>query len=99
MNEKLNATPRDWSKFDAHVITAEEYEELPELTDEQLDKADLYDGGKLIRRGRPKADRTKKAVTIRYSPEVIEAFKATGRGWQTRIDNALKDWLREHPAA
>ncbi|VUZ27870.1 Uncharacterised protein, partial [uncultured Comamonas sp.] len=35
-------------------------------------------------------------TTIRLSPEVMAAFKATGAGWQTRIDEALKDWLRTH---
>ncbi|MBS0467855.1 MAG: BrnA antitoxin family protein [Proteobacteria bacterium] len=46
-------------------------------------------------RGPQKAP-TKQATTIRLSPEVMEAFKATGAGWQTRIDAALKDWLRTH---
>lgn len=52
--------------------------------------------------GRPvgsiKADR-KVATTIRLSPEVSSAFRATGHGWQTRIDAALKDWLRTHSPA
>ena len=47
-------------------------------------------------RGSQKAP-TKKATTIRLSPEVMDAFRATGSGWQTRIDAALKDWLRTHP--
>ena len=38
----------------------------------------------------------KHATTIRLSPDVMAAFKATGAGWQTRIDAALKDWLRTH---
>lgn len=46
-------------------------------------------------RGPQKAP-TKQATTIRLSPEVMAAFKAIGAGWQTRIDNALKDWLRTH---
>ena len=46
-------------------------------------------------RGPQKAP-TKQATTIRLSPEVMAAFKATGPGWQTRIDAALKDWLRTH---
>lgn len=46
-------------------------------------------------RGPQKAP-TKESTTIRLSPEVMEAFKATGKGWQTRIDDALKDWLRTH---
>ena len=47
-------------------------------------------------RGPQKAP-TKQATTIRLSPDVMTAFKATGTGWQTRIDSALKDWLRTHP--
>lgn len=46
-------------------------------------------------RGPQKAP-TKQATTIRLSPEVMAAFKATGAGWQTRIDDALKDWLKSH---
>ena len=38
-------------------------------------------------------------TTIRLSPEVSSAFRATGDGWQTRIDAALKDWLRTHSAS
>lgn len=39
---------------------------------------------------------TKQSVSIRYSPEVIEYFKATGAGWQTRINEALRDWVETH---
>ncbi len=46
-------------------------------------------------RGLQKAP-TKIPTTIRLSPEVSAAFRATGPGWQTRIDNALKDWLKSH---
>lgn len=46
-------------------------------------------------RGAQKAA-TKVATTIRLSPEVSAAFRASGPGWQTRIDEALKDWLRTH---
>ena len=38
----------------------------------------------------------KVSTTIRLSPDVIEAFRSVGDGWQTRIDAALKDWLRTH---
>ena len=61
---------------------------------------EVYEGLTRIRRkrgerGAQKAP-TKEPTTIRLSPEVMAAFKATGAGWQTRIDNALKDWLRTH---
>ena len=49
-------------------------------------------------RGPQKAP-TKVAVTVRYSPDVLAAFKATGAGWQTRMDAALKDWLKTHSPA
>lgn len=50
-------------------------------------------------RGRPKAEVTKERITIRLSPEVLQSFRATGDGWQTRIDAALKDWLKTHSPA
>jgi uncharacterized protein (DUF4415 family) len=49
------------------------------------------------RRGRQKAP-TKQRTTIRLSPDVLQRFRATGRGWQGRIDRALREWLNAHPA-
>jgi len=53
------------------------------------------------RAGRPvgslKED-AKQAVTMRYSPDVLRAFRATGPGWQRRMNDALRDWLRTHSA-
>jgi uncharacterized protein (DUF4415 family) len=46
-------------------------------------------------RGPQKAP-TKVSTTIRLSPDVVQAFRATGDGWQTRVDAALKDWLKTH---
>jgi uncharacterized protein (DUF4415 family) len=46
--------------------------------------------------GRPALESTKVSTTIRLSPEVIENFKAAGDGWQTRIDLALKDWIKNN---
>lgn len=51
---------------------------------------------KLKPRGRPVAETTKERITIRLSPDVVDKFRATGPGWQTRVDAALTDWLREH---
>ncbi|EIC30334.1 MULTISPECIES: BrnA antitoxin family protein [Methylomicrobium] len=39
---------------------------------------------------------TKEQVAIRFDADVLAAFRATGRGWQTRMNEALKEWLREH---
>ena len=48
------------------------------------------------KRGRPFSASTKKQIAIRLDPEVLEAFQKEGPGWQTRINNALKDWLQQH---
>lgn len=39
----------------------------------------------------------KEQVAIRYDTEILTHFRATGKGWQTRMNNALKEWLSEHP--
>ncbi|MFI4940140.1 MAG: BrnA antitoxin family protein [Burkholderiales bacterium] len=41
----------------------------------------------------PQKRPTKVAVTVRYSPEVVEYFNATGDGWQTRMNDALRDYV------
>lgn len=47
-------------------------------------------------RGRPAGSGKKEQVSVRYSNEVLAAFRATGTGWQTRMDAALADWLKTH---
>ena len=49
-----------------------------------------------VKLGRPFAQQTKERITIRLSADVLAAFRATGTGWQTRVDAALKDWLAMH---
>ena len=48
-------------------------------------------------RGRPKTAAPKQRVTIRLSPDVVDAFRATGKGWQGRIDHALREWVKTNP--
>ena len=50
----------------------------------------------LVRRGRPLGSGTKAQVTLRLDVEVLAKFKATGDGWQTRINDALKSWVQTH---
>jgi uncharacterized protein (DUF4415 family) len=102
MNAKSKDIPATW--FDP--------DDAPELGQAFFDKAALAVSGRAVtrlaldqavqvavRRGRPVGSlkvAPKVATTIRLSPEVAQAFRATGAGWQTRIDAALKDWLRTH---
>jgi uncharacterized protein (DUF4415 family) len=89
MNANKHATHTEWIDPD----------DAPELTDKFFVQADEYVGDTLVSRGRPKAETTKLALTVRYDVEVVEAFKATGKGWQTRMNAALRDWLKTHSAA
>jgi len=89
MNANKHATHSEWIDPD----------DAPELTDEFFEQADEYIGDKLIRRGRPKAEQTKLALTVRYDADIVATFKATGKGWQTRMNEALRDWLKTHSPA
>jgi uncharacterized protein (DUF4415 family) len=62
----------------------------PRLTRAWFEGADLYDGARLVRRGRPKAAVTKVQTTLRLDAEVLEHFKSGGPGWQTRINETLR---------
>lgn len=48
------------------------------------------------RRGRPPGSGRKVQVSIRYHREVLDYFKSTGEGWQTRMDEALMEWVKTH---
>ena len=76
-------------------------DELPEWTDEQFDRAQFSIGGEVIRPakskwthpGRPVSANHKKQVTLRLDPDVLEKFRATGKGWQSRINAELRKAL------
>src|SRR5690349_2059015 len=44
-------------------------------------------------RGRPKSANPKQLVSVRYSPEVLEYFRSTGEGWQSRMDSVLRQYV------
>ena len=48
-------------------------------------------------RGRPKSEETKVFTAIRLDADLLETFKATGKGWQTRVNAALRQYINEHP--
>lgn len=73
----------------------------PEWEDHHFDHARFSIGGKVIREatgtwtkpGRPLSENPKKQVTLRLDPDVIEKFRATGKGWQSRINAELRKVL------
>lgn len=52
-----------------------------------------------VRIGRPPKPQCKVPTTIRLDPDVLAGLKATGRGWQTRVNEAMREWLNSHKAA
>ena len=75
----------------------------PEWTREDFRTAITFDqlpqGMRKMLRGRPRIVQPKEHITIRLSHEVVEKFRSSGAGWQTRVDAALKDWLRNNSPA
>ena len=66
------------------------------MTDEWFEGADLREGARLIRRGRPPSENKKVLLSVRYSREVVDYFRASGEGWQARMDAVLKEWIEQH---
>lgn len=93
MTASKNASPRslgsDLARVDAHVIQPHEYDELPELTDEMLARGEVNKGG------RPRASDPRRLVSIRLPESVIQRWKATGPGWQTRMAERLEEMAPE----
>jgi uncharacterized protein (DUF4415 family) len=95
MNAKSQNTAKAWL----------DPEDAPELTDDFFEQGAWQVGDKPVsrpeaqqemarRRGRPAGSGGKVSTTIRFDAEILDAFKATGEGWQTRMNDALKEWLR-----
>lgn len=73
----------DLAKVAAHAIQPQEYEELPELTDDMLARGTVNKGG------RPLSSNPKRLISIRLTEDVIQRWRSTGPGWQTRIADKL----------
>ncbi|WP_373491565.1 BrnA antitoxin family protein [Parasphingorhabdus sp.] len=91
MNESKKKSEKPWVNSD----------DAPEWTDDQFDRAAIWEGNKLLRPadgtltkpGRPKLENPKQQVTLRLDQAVLEKFKAGGAGWQTRINETLRKAL------
>jgi len=72
-------------------------DDAPELDETWFQEADLYQGDRLIRRGHSAGKNRKVQTTIRFDADLLTAFRSTGKGWQSRMNDALRDWLQSHP--
>jgi uncharacterized protein (DUF4415 family) len=85
MRVRKHIIKSDLKKIDRHRIAAAEYGDAPELTREQVAKAIVR------RRGRPLSGAApKEPVTMRLDRDVLRAYRATGKGWQSRINADLQ---------
>ena len=92
MNQNTKPASEHWIDPDDDDIT---------WTEEMFRMAAHYKGDKLIRPaigtlksiGRPVSENPKKQVTLRLDPDVLEAYRATGKGWQSRINAQLRKAL------
>jgi uncharacterized protein (DUF4415 family) len=82
-------TRKDWDEVDSPPLTREQLEEMKPLRDVFPDLAEYAVNRKRGQRGRQKSP-TKKPVTIRIDPDVLNIYKATGSGWQSRMNEVLK---------
>ena len=89
MKERKRASRRslksDLARVDAHSVRPEEYEELPELTDEMLARARVRRGGRPL----SLSLNPRRLISLRLPADVIERWRATGPGWQTRMAERL----------
>jgi uncharacterized protein (DUF4415 family) len=65
-------------------------DDAPRLDREWFERAEVWEGNKLIRPGRPRKAAPKEAVSLRLDPDVLKHFRAGGPGWQSRINAALR---------
>ena len=84
----VRPTAAENAAINAGIAADPDTYELPDVEFKQLRRV-----------GRPLAEVPKERITIRLSHDVVEQFRASGKGWQTRVDAALKDWLKDHSAA
>ena len=65
-------------------------DDAPPLTDAFFDRAEIRNGDRIVRRGRPPLPSPKQAVKLRLDADVVAAYRRTGAGWQTRINADLR---------
>lgn len=95
MNAKLKKSKDTWidpddarELDDAFFAKATPYVQGKKATPEEFTQA-------LVKRGRPVAEVTKTPVKLRLDPEILQAMRASGRGWQTRVNALLKEAVRQ----
>ena len=75
-------------------------EDSPRTSLADWENAVLKKNGVVIGRTRGPGKKPVRVQTaIRFEPDVLAGLRATGRGWQTRVNDVMREWLRTHPAS
>jgi uncharacterized protein (DUF4415 family) len=93
MTERKRAIGSDLKAVDVYRLSKKDYDEIPELTDEDFARGVWRKGGEPMPhgpRGRPKSRNPKRPVSLRLDPDVLAHFRRGGRGWQSRINAVLR---------
>lgn len=100
MNAKSTNTNKAWvDPDDAPELTDGFFEQgIWQVGDKPVSRPEAQQQEAARRRGRPAGTGGKVSTTIRFDADILEAFKATGDGWQTRMNDVLKEWLRSRQA-
>ena len=85
----------DWDAVDIPELTEEDFARMRPASEVVPEIVAEYRGS----RGRPPKEVTKVATTVRFDADIVASFRSLGRGWQTRMNEALREWLRDHPTA
>jgi uncharacterized protein (DUF4415 family) len=100
---KFPVTDADWA---AVIATAPDVADDPDTRHIDWSNAIVTPGGGVdatltaLRRARtrgPQKSPTKIPTTIRFDADVLAALKATGKGWQTRVNEVMREWIKNHP--
>lgn len=100
LDDMRSAHERGESKTDLALLHQHKLSGIEPEDDEDSPDATLLMREAIVQRraGRPAGFGNKEQVAIRFDKDILEAFRSTGRGWQTRMNEALKEWLKEHAA-
>ena len=94
-NKPAAIAQADWDAVDSPGVPDDLLERMRPVAETHPEIQAAYQEGGLRHRGAQKSP-TKVLVSIRYSQEVLDYFRATGPHWQTRMDEALQAWIRAH---
>ncbi len=85
MPKSKNTTGKNWVDPD----------DAPQLDRTWFQQADVYKGAKLVRRGRPPSASAKAMIAFRFAPDLLAHIKASGRGYNARVEKILREAVEE----